>query len=1016
MDNTITETILVDCSSLNSEEQQNEPNKSLSLFTNSTDSIVLKAGDKISVEQAFISELGAGADAVEFDTNFLENRNLLKSNIIQSRPINGCNTKILGYEIVDIENSASQVRVQGNKTSISIGFYKSNNGENCFALPRRFAYSTNGSLSDFNSVDSYSKGYPNFEPALVDKVDVGMNGSKVQNFVCEADLFQYQATTKGASLTDSFWKLKHDNSRFQIFARKKTWYGAPTDDTLLPTIPTDSFSPSNWDYVEFLDTIDIDLPKGFSSPSNIAENITNTFRKQEQPENIELSSLSFQSADSFILNKHPISVKINSNMYKTFYCCSPRNNNASTHDDWSNWNRGVRDEGALTYLSSFQYIGVKRAGLFSKGRILANTLASSRGYDQVSKGYIRPLNNMPIANFLPDTIPSLNLGYHHIILNLSWDLSDGIMKEMSDIFLEEGKYPEIFTNAYNQMNGYTNVNNSRFFHINRFSASTPETATLPNFPNTLHNILGSDNIYDNGIAKDMNRMSCPLFIDFNPNFQGIKTDGASWDLGYNYGAFIKYTDPTSGNSYVAVSTYKMYEGGDFFAKYDATKTNASHTTIPYLLFPSNACQTTHPLNIMNTTNLGWDTHFNSYGCPCIGLMTGYINQGYNQSQFQQAYPTLYDLPDATASAKNPLLNTFEFMEEIYLGADQPVMNYSTETGRFQIEQLHTPEFVGNRYNAGGSEPLGSSTGSAEFITVEPSSGNRVYKINKRLTNSNYTPDMSDYTGNFRDSVKVYTNYAKSTSANFKIDSLNPNLSPWSIYDALGGVIIKDFGYSDKTWNEGIFGVLGFTYSQFNTSESSDNNLTRRVGNNNKTALPFAFTNADIQSGDTIDFPTNIFGAGMYNSNLPITMIYNADNGAIGGFPADYPPISYPAITAPNNSIGLTAPNLPRKLKSGYYTIRCDIIEDSSFRAKGNLYPVVAIIDKVNDTGDFYTGQSDTQFTLTRDKVITSIRTMITTPEQTLADLDRGSAVIYKITRTRPHNFNIIDEILNPQKK
>ena len=97
MDNTITETILVDCSSLNSEEQQNEPNKSLSLFTNSTDSIVLKAGDKISVEQAFISELGAGADAVEFDTNFLENRNLLKSNIIQSRPINGCNTKILGY-------------------------------------------------------------------------------------------------------------------------------------------------------------------------------------------------------------------------------------------------------------------------------------------------------------------------------------------------------------------------------------------------------------------------------------------------------------------------------------------------------------------------------------------------------------------------------------------------------------------------------------------------------------------------------------------------------------------------------------------------------------------------------------------------------------------------------------------------------------------------------------------------------------------------------------------------------
>jgi len=323
MDNTITETILIDCSSINSEEQQNEPNKSLSLFTNPTDSIVLKAGDKISVEQAFISELGAGAEAVEFDSDFLENRDLIKSNITQSRPINGCNTKILGYEIIDIENSASSVRVQGNKTSISIGFYKSNNGENCFALPRRFVYTENGSLTDFNSVDSYAKGYPNFEPVLVDTTNVGMNGSKVQNFVAEADLFQYQATTKGASNTDSFWKLKHDNSRFQIFARKKTWYGAPTDDTLLPTIPTDSFSPSNWDYVEFLDTIDIELPQGFSSPSNIAETITNTFRKQEQPESIELSSLSFQDANTTILNKHPISVKINSNMYKTFIAVVP---------------------------------------------------------------------------------------------------------------------------------------------------------------------------------------------------------------------------------------------------------------------------------------------------------------------------------------------------------------------------------------------------------------------------------------------------------------------------------------------------------------------------------------------------------------------------------------------------------------------------------------------------------------------------------------------------------------------
>ena len=130
--------------------------------------------------------------------------------------------------------------------------------------------------------------------------------------------------------------------------------------------------------------------------------------------------------------------------------------------------------------------------------------------------------------------------------------------------------------------------------------------------------------------------------------------------------------------------------------------------------------------------------------------------------------------------------------------------------------------------------------------------------------------------------------------------------------------------------------------------------------------------------------------------------------------------SYPAITETAKSVKLHAPRLPRKLANPYFTIRSDILEENTYFGgfnSGQIYPVIATIPKSNDYGDFFVSLDSTlSFTFTRPKTITFIKTMITNPDQSLADVDENSAIIYKLTRgLNPNRFNILQQVLNDTK-
>ena len=218
---------------------------------------------------------------------------------------------------------------------------------------------------------------------------------------------------------------------------------------------------------------------------------------------------------------------------------------------------------------------------------------------------------------------------------------------------------------------------------------------------------------------------------------------------------------------------------------------------------------------------------------------------------------------------------------------------------------------------------------------------------------------------------------------------------------------------------GMWYSLGYDYLNFNSPATSNNDITTRVGNENKNRLPYAFTNAEVGQISTMDFNTNIFGVGMYNLQLPSTQSWNELNVAPNYseyFRADRLFEQFPAITETATSIKLSAPRMPRKLESPYFCVRSNVLDDSLFIGgfdSGQLYPIIATIPKSNDYGDFFVSlDSSIEFTFSQEKTITEITTSIHNPDMTLAQVNDSSAVIYKLTRFLPENrFNVVQQIM-----
>ena len=233
-------------------------------------------------------------------------------------------------------------------------------------------------------------------------------------------------------------------------------------------------------------------------------------------------------------------------------------------------------------------------------------------------------------------------------------------------------------------------------------------------------------------------------------------------------------------------------------------------------------------------------------------------------------------------------------------------------------------------------------------------------------------------------------------------------------DSVGGVFLSDLGYDKEDFSKGLFGILGFTYDQLFSKATSENNRGVRVNPKNQTKLSIPTTNSGVVETDTRDFIVNQFGATFFTNQIPCSSVITFEHTS-GSGKGDNNEMD-PAISQGTSSINILAQNLPRKMIRPYYTIRSDIIDTNHFIGGDNsktILPVIGICTKQYSGADYFFG-SDNEFifTVTKGKVITSITTSITDPNQTFSRVDNDTAIIYKIQKLRTNNDQeIVQEYL-----
>ena len=652
-------------------------------------------------------------------------------------------------------------------------------------------------------------------------------------------------------------------------------------------------------------------------------------------------------------------------------------------------------------------------------------------------------------------VKSVTLSYHWTQENL-----DGL----KEFFDTQGKYPELFegielpknppddvSDEPYTINDSINVNTNRFLHINHRDSSNT-TAT-----DAWKNSLGTDFYYTDDINPGN---STPeghndrwgtdvFFFDFDKDRKDIASGGNDYTDKY-YGLFIKKqgTNPYNGQTedFIAIDTTLMGGIPDYYYE-NHTPGGQEPGTGGTII--SAACSRT----------IGFDMHFCAYGNSAIGLYAGYLSGqiktldatannsdisrgifGVTQSTAseaaaQQATPCLgypitapaqeisgafYHARSFPPTPNDPAPYTtdkvitgqkpvHQYLKYRYLGAENPGIVFDPSESKFSFAQLHSPERVGNINNAG----------SAPALPIAADTSNPVYYLNKRLLLREYCPDMFPYSKltasevpSGQDQLTTYSSY------------FNNNITPFSIMDAISGIFIEDFGYSNLTeedWNLSLWAMMGFTRKQFN---SSDQILSRQTRINNTITtdnIGKPTTNANVEPSELSQLITNKFGAELRTGQIPAIMGSNDVDPKDMGTKYKYElALQFlPGSTITQKSAQINAEELPIKTRQPYLLIKSDIISDTKYLGSndsGVSLPVISVVNKDNSSSDFFFGSAQQEFTITNPKTITSIRTQVLNPDGSLSQLDSDTSVIYKVVKQSKTSLGVAEQMMEEAKK
>jgi|DEB0MinimDraft_10_1074344.scaffolds.fasta_scaffold00813_9 hypothetical protein len=977
---------LLECSRKSSVEVGSGNNSNNALFMNKVEEgFMLNAGDKVSVHSAMISEVGAGNDTIELKGNYIKRVGI--PHLIKFIPYNlneyynndGYSDVLNTYDAVRTQKFTHFTDLHDNEVHMTLNYFKATNGENCFSLPRRFGASKKKEAYDF--VDSHETGAT---------IHQQRNGTIVEE--------DYGRDRNASSVWNNAWKdnrellkVRQDGTKYTLFVRDGVTYYNP--NTTVPSSPdvyeshngNGSIDPAVATYYPYRELKSVTIPKGRRSADFIAETFTDSLQNASAIQKYEqwnggLNPSTFTSYEG----QGVLGAIYKTDTYKPFNCANSTFNivnytNAMAYN-YNSVPRPVPTKAVLNWMNSFQNVCFKRPDFVETGR-------DSWGDNIFQGGRYKYITHVSNDNVSGRTTM-------RIVFNVTY--TDQNCKKLAEWLKTQELYPEFwdFRNAsgvyYNNSPRLTSTN-SRFLHLDMVQAYENASKTLASDRKEFGSDMNASTTTES-VAIKYNTPSEPLFItyikdDENTFYEEPEYNSVSKKL--SYGAFLNWRGVTGqavGNIMITTEGVggvpsRYYNASGFFiGGYEAVG-NASYDKNKY------------------KRHIGYDPHFSAYGNAAIGLYTptalevnemeGNLEIGFILQNNVGAGDTLDDVASRSAT-----------INQMYLGSSNPKLTYDPTKDRFGFTEFYTPEYLGNNGGAGSD---------ATKNPVKNDNGNAlVYKINKRTQRQNYCPGMSPYP---QKKTVTPQNTSGATATALEVDLPNKNIYPFSIMDCQSGIAIESFGIDEESWNKSLMGILGFTYSQLQSPVNASNTLQNRINTFNSKTLNRVTTQSVVKAQDTLRFNMNIWGAEMYHPNIASSLVLHDHKSPAKSYYQYFNP-----IIVDSDSLIITAEGVPRQMLAPFYTIRSDLIDDAYYMGSldsGEKLPVIAHVLKSTDSGDFFISQdSSLEFTMTRQKPLSTITTAICDPDGTFSRVDDNSAIIYKIQKQNQLPLNIIQALFS----
>lgn len=829
-------------------------------------------------------------------------------------------------------------------------------------------------------------------------------------------------------------------------------------------------------YQRYIEKKTITIPSGFNSGEFIANEITRQLSqiKKETNFNYEKYNVDPTVATETLVPQELINT-LESECYKPFNVSGSDMTTETKFDLFKTGmtpgGAGARGKNWTDWFNQFQFIGIKRPELYETGYYV------NRGLDGKLRGSYGAwvekactANNQPLVTSIKYTKENLldlkkfldaQAKYPEIWDNIEYSFNDytsattinntrwfHMNKYTNAAQTEKGIHFNDHNNFVNTPLGCDGLREPTF--VDNTNYPVPPVPASPNLNRSSYLFFTHYDPSQKDIFYDV-----PTSPDHSTKGEVINDNANPANLKLSYGCFGIYRVDSVEENYSVVIFPNM-----------APTPLAQHLFNPYVSDGG-----AHPNTIEKHRKIGFDLHFNApttvtmtpmngqidrplYG-DAYGLEVPYIRGNYNlgfgianrigtgsrkpapcrkiilPSQHGNfpldltriSSSNLTDPGDNSACAVDGcgVIPILKFLNQLYMGASSPKLAF--DGNHFAWSYLHTPNQKGNSVLAGLQGRFVEDTDAAQ----------ECYKLNPNEQYNDYTPERTPYDmvqlahlandpvkNPYQPIVPMIAQVGGTTAKNGEVvpdaitpQSINRNLIPYQVYDSKTGVFIEDWGYTEDTWADGLWAILGFTYAQFHDTTNSRLN---RITKSNINKLSVLTTNAEVVVSDAKlrtrnpqDIPTYTLGIS-HPWNVMGEQIMGADETATH---VVFTHISYPEVVQNTHSIEIKAQRLPKSTIAGYYGIRCDIMQECGFNSgQRALLPILGICPKETAIGDFFfTGESDMVFTANKKTSISSIKIAISDPDGSLATCSPDSTILIKVSKPRIVNYNIAEQIL-----